>query len=106
MDRRTRYPQEVRERAVRMVFEHTGEHGTQWAAIRTISGKLGTHAELARDRADRRPLRPMLPGVLEDHAHSPFTHFLWVTRSSVHDPILSNDGVSGNPGAIQAATKS
>jgi len=38
--------------------------------------------------------------VLEDHPDGPFTHFLWVTRSSVHDPILSNDGVSGRPGAI------
>ncbi len=48
MDRRTRYPQEVRERAVRMVFEHTEEHGTQWAAIRSISGKLGMSAETLR----------------------------------------------------------
>jgi len=48
MDRRTRYPQEVRERAVRMVFEHTEEHGTQYAAIRSISGKLGMSAETLR----------------------------------------------------------
>lgn len=48
MNRRTRYPQEVRERAVRMVFEHTEEHGTQWAAIRSISGKLGMSAETLR----------------------------------------------------------
>ena len=48
MDRRTRYPQEVRERAVRMVFEHTEEHGTQWAAIRSISSKLGMSAETLR----------------------------------------------------------
>ncbi len=48
MDRRTRYPQEVRERAVRMVFEHTEEHGTQYAAIRSISGKLGMSPETLR----------------------------------------------------------
>lgn len=48
MDRRTRYPLEVRERAVRMVFEHAGEHGTQYAAIRSISGKLGMSAETLR----------------------------------------------------------
>ena len=48
MDRRTRYPQEVCERAVRMVFEQTEEHGTQWAAICSISGKLGMPAETLR----------------------------------------------------------
>ena len=48
MDRRTRYPQEVRERAVRMVFEHTEEHGPQYAAIRSISGKLGMSPETLR----------------------------------------------------------
>jgi transposase len=31
-----------------MVFEHTEEHGTQWAAIRSISGKLGMSAETLR----------------------------------------------------------
>ena len=48
MDKRTRYPQEVRERAVRMVFEHTEEHGSQWAAIESISGKLGMTPETLR----------------------------------------------------------
>ena len=33
---------------VRMVFEHTEEHGTQWAAIRSILGKLGMSAETLR----------------------------------------------------------
>ena len=48
MDKRTRYPQEVRERAVRMVFEHTQEHGSQWASIESISGKLGMTPETLR----------------------------------------------------------
>jgi hypothetical protein len=33
MTRQGRYPQELRERAVRMVFEHQDEHPSQWAAI-------------------------------------------------------------------------
>ena len=41
MARRGRYPAEVRERAVRMVFEHEREYESQWAAITSIAGKLG-----------------------------------------------------------------
>jgi transposase len=48
MDRRTRYPQEVRERSVRMVFEHSPEYGSQWAAIRSIAGKFGMSPETLR----------------------------------------------------------
>jgi transposase len=41
MGRRSRYPQELRERAVRMVQEHRGEYASEWAAITSIAGKLG-----------------------------------------------------------------
>ena len=34
------YPPEVRERAVRMVFEHQDEYPSQWKAIESISEKL------------------------------------------------------------------
>ena len=43
MGRPSKYSPEVRERAVRMVFEHAPEHPSQWAAIRSIAGKLGMH---------------------------------------------------------------
>ena len=43
-----RYSPEVRERAVRMVFEHQHEHESQWATIESISGKLGCTAETLR----------------------------------------------------------
>jgi transposase len=48
MTRRNRYPQELRERAVRMVSEHRGEHPSEWAAIGSIASKFGMTAETLR----------------------------------------------------------
>ena len=48
MTRPGRYPQELRERAVRMVFEHQGEHPSQWAAICSIAQKFGMSSETLR----------------------------------------------------------
>jgi transposase len=48
MDRQTRYPKEVRERAVRLVFEHEREYPSQWAAITSIASKLGMTPETLR----------------------------------------------------------
>lgn len=48
MARRSRYSGEVRERAVRMVEEHLEEYSSRWAAIESISQKLGCTAETLR----------------------------------------------------------
>lgn len=45
MKKSTKYSPEVRERAVRMVFEHRSEHESHWAAIVSIAGKIGCTAQ-------------------------------------------------------------
>jgi transposase len=49
MSYRKPYPSEVRERAVRMVFEQRGEYPTQWGAISSIAAKIGCSGEALRN---------------------------------------------------------
>ena len=56
MEKRGRYPAEVKERAVRLVFEQQSAHGSQWATISSIAGKMGCTPETLRSwvrRAER-----------------------------------------------------
>ena len=41
MGRPSKYPQELRERAVRMVAEVRSEHDSEWAAMETVARLLG-----------------------------------------------------------------
>ena len=43
-----RFPGEVRERAVRLVRESEGSHPSRWAALVSVSGKIGCTAETLR----------------------------------------------------------
>jgi transposase-like protein len=48
MSRSNRYSPEVRQRAVRMVFEHEHEYASEWAAIESIAAKIGCASETLR----------------------------------------------------------
>lgn len=48
MTRQSRYPAQMRERAVRMVFERQQEHASQWAAITSIAETFGVSHETVR----------------------------------------------------------
>lgn len=43
-----RYPEEVKERAVRTVLEHSAEYDSEWQAICLIAGKFGMTSETLR----------------------------------------------------------
>ena len=44
----TRYSRGLRERALRPVLEHQRDHDSQWAAIVSVSAKIGCLAETLR----------------------------------------------------------
>lgn len=47
-NRGKKYPAQVRERAVRLVIEHAGEYQSEWAAMQSVSQKLGMTRETLR----------------------------------------------------------
>jgi transposase len=67
MSRPGRYPQELRERAVRLVFEHQDELPWQWAAICSIAAKFGISHETLRNWVRRAETDDGLrPGLASD----------------------------------------
>lgn len=48
MANRSKYSRETRERAVRLVWETEGQHGSQWAAICSVAEKVGCTSETLR----------------------------------------------------------
>ena len=64
MTKATRYPPELRERAMRLVREHRDEHPSEWAAIESIAKKLGMTPETLRKWLRREEIdRHQRPGV-------------------------------------------
>ena len=67
MNRSKRYSPEVRERAVRLVFDSQKEDQSQWAAIQSIADKIGcTHETLRRWVRQQEQDRGLRAGLSSD----------------------------------------
>lgn len=48
MVKQKRYSKEVKERTVKMVFDHQSEYGSEWACLVSIASKIGCTPETLR----------------------------------------------------------
>lgn len=48
MPRSSKWDQETKAKAIRLVRDHVGDYDSEWAAISTVAGRLGMSAETLR----------------------------------------------------------
>ena len=82
MTKATRYPPELRERAMRLVREHRDEHPSEWAAIESVAKKLGMTPETLRKWLRREEIdQHRRPGVTSGERVNEPPRLSWRLRS-------------------------
>ena len=81
-----------------LAFEHLA--AVDLSAAHPLAHRLRRRTQLAGDRADRLPLRPLQALAVEHHPHRPLTQLGGISPISWHRSILSRNRASTKTGVI------
>lgn len=93
-----KFSPEVRERAVRLVFDNVGQHGSRWQVIMSIAAKIGCAPQTLSVRARRDEAQKSFTGADRGGAPKPSNMSRWNgSTGSTTAACSSQSGTSRQP---------